>query len=952
MNTTLYVAKSSAVDVRGNPELIYPSISAAVRAANEGDVIEIHPGVYKEAVVLDKKRLTLRASEERGVVITLPDARLLDPDAWERISSSKNVYEQALPDDFASEYIRRHEDGAVDYDIHSINLYVNDYCLEFVQVCGTGLHTNFGTGERTYSEIEKGSLDDSDQRRWTVTSEGKVQVNLGEQRPSFSRITVNNGCHSCVSFEAGYCSLSGVNLQGGHIGFSFKAGYNMVEDCVVKHSYFGARQEGFLEATNNIIRRCSFLNCKEGIFISDNMGVHLIEENLFIGTGQPLFHERSPQSCINEPWGPGTATRYANTHYIVFRHNVIADSTWAGWWPDVNCYGNYYYGNVLTGISNRGLYNEYPVNDTRIYYNAITDCDDGIIQRFSWRTMNLYNYIEGCRDSGISIWGPHIDNGYIYDNVFMKNILKNNRVAFIYSDNRGMSGNLPVSWPGDGELSMTALTRMRSQVMDDNLYAIPENGEFALINGAGFNSPQQLNAVAGFDSRSEVMEDPALESFGLGMYTINIPFSRNSDKSVALVGNPVRDFLHCDLLPLAAEDAPYFWRQGTWDDQREGDHWKTAYGYAYEWPHNNRPVRRLMRTRPGFDPESAMRSYAAGETALPDGPGLYMEMISHIPEQIPAGGSGFWSASLPAVEGMPVRVSFCISAENVNPTDGGRGFVAAVKFTTLEGKVVDVSQLWNEQPANGMGWRGFDACVSVPDGAARLAVFIGMTPCEKDSVIRVGNLYIRCGNRTTKENYLLPDFVRAELVDLDKYYNHELNEDAGGPPSPCMIDDFTREHCYMNTVDLSGLDKGEFNFEGIPVRIDKAVTLRCHRRPPIVYDDGARGVRVGNKVRALAFFTAGDHMAGAQENFRFVVHYSGGGSAELVPVTDDTLMHYRQPFFIPGEVNMQPAVRYGFFKDLSCFIWENPDPGTDVDSFDFLTMDTGNAILISAAAMM
>lgn len=929
---------------------VFATISGAVEKARAGDVITIVPGIYREAVVLGKKGVTLQSSNLAGVVIAPPPGLSLPADKWQRASGCQEVYEQALPEEYLAAFCKTQKGGRQIYRVGALNLFVDDYCYEFVQVCGKGLHFNFGNGERTYTDITIDMLDDSYARRWTITPKGMVQVHMEGVDPSKTIICLKDAQFCGITFTAVECLVKGITIEGGRMGFRFRASRNTVEDCVVRDAYYGARIQGDRDAVNCIVRRCAFLKCKEGVFISDNMGVHIIEENMFIGTGQPLLTQRSPQNCINEPWGPGTAARYADTHYIVFRHNVLADNTWAGWWPDVNCYGNYFYGNIITNIRDRGIYNEYPVNDTRIYYNAITDCDDGIIQRFSWRTMNLYNYLAGNRNSGISIWGPHVDNGYVYDNVFMRNIVIDNGISFMYNDNEGMGGNLPVAWPGDGNITSTALARIRSQFVNENLYGLPGKRGFASINGTRFETPESLGAVTGYNKACGVSSNPALEAYGLGMYTVNIPFSQHPQKPVPVVGNPVRDMLHTDLLPIAAEDAPYFWQQGTWEEQRGGDFWKSAYGYAYEWPHTNRPVRRLMRTRPGFDPESARDTYASGDAELAQGPGLYMELVSHIPGEIPAMGSGFWSPSLPAVEGLPICVSFHAASEGLLPL-GGRGFAMVIKFTSLQGKTIATEALFDREYKGNNPWEKYDKTVIVPKGANRFAIFIAMLPCEKDSIVRVGNIYIHSNKEKYIPRFEMPQFKKATLVDLHAFYNHDLNQDSGGPEGAYPIDGFVRSYCGMGTVDLSGLEKGDFTFKGIPVYVERAVTLQCHRRPPATLARNVRGISIGKSAKALAFFHAGGYMAMAQETFRYVVHYADGSRTEVVPVEEKSMMTYRQPFFVKDASCLLPAVACGHWQKLACLVWVNPHPEKEIHSVDFMTMDTGNAILISMAAL-
>ncbi|GEO05292.1 hypothetical protein AAE02nite_29560 [Adhaeribacter aerolatus] len=72
-DAALAKAQSQADMKGGKPDIIVSaggSIQAAVNAAQPGDIIMIKPGVYKEAILVDKANITLRGSE--GVIIQNP----------------------------------------------------------------------------------------------------------------------------------------------------------------------------------------------------------------------------------------------------------------------------------------------------------------------------------------------------------------------------------------------------------------------------------------------------------------------------------------------------------------------------------------------------------------------------------------------------------------------------------------------------------------------------------------------------------------------------------------------------------------------------------------------------------------------------------------------------------------------------------------------------------------
>lgn len=136
----------------------------------------------------------------------------------------------------------------------------------------------------------------------------------------------------------------------------------------------------------------------------------------------------------------------------------------------MNCYGNYFYGNLVTRINDRGIYNEYPANDSRILYNAITDCQDGIVSRFRWRTHWMYNYLAGNRGNALGMWGPHLDVPYQFDNVIAKNLVTGSPVYWSLQDQQGKAPGLLAGWLGKGKASPSALFRIRSNLSANNLF--------------------------------------------------------------------------------------------------------------------------------------------------------------------------------------------------------------------------------------------------------------------------------------------------------------------------------------------------------------------------------------------------------------------------------------------------------------------------------------------------
>lgn len=930
----------------------FAAISQAANAAKSGDTVLVGDGTYRETLnpIADDVKFIV----DTGCTAVIMPAEGYKPaaDKWKLVDECARVYEQKADMNFLLNH-GKEKDGKFYLDTGSLNMIVDDLCVEYVQVAGIGVNVNFGNGEHTYYPIDKGDLKDNELNRWTVTSSGLIQINLDDRNPADCFIELIDGKFSAVKLDTDGCLVKGFTIKNGYKGFEITGSENTITDCMVYGPYYGATIMDTI-GSYNIIRRNTFRCCKQGVFIADSPGYNIVEENFFIGTGQAMLNIRSPQNNVNEPWGPGTSIRYSSTHYNVFRYNVIADGAWAGWWPDVNCYGSYFYGNLIWNIRDRGIYNEYPVNDSRIYYNSIIGCDSGIIQRFSWRTMNLYNYLDGNRNEGFAIWGPHVDNPYRFDNLFARNIVKGSKKAFVYQDHQGLSGNLPVALSGEGKISASALSRIKSNFIEDNIYGPrAKGGIFADFNGVQYKTLDEFRDKMGLERGSVEKEDPCMEELGLRLFHVRIPYCAKQDEAVPFIGNPLRDFTHSDLLPFAAEDAPYFWFQGDAAVTHGGHWWNGIYGFSYEWPNFHKAVQRFIRFESGANPEQVMK-----EGSLT--PVIWLECVSNIPDQIPVGGSGFWSISMPTVADAEIELSMQIKGKDISPMADSGGPVIFMRFWTLTGEELETTEVLggrngSETLTGTFDWTAFKTKAKAPAGAGRFSVFLGLRPCSKGGTVYFGDIALDTHHAEVCSCDSELAFDKAEPLDISEWYNHDLDADTGAPESPQEVDKFITSYCHLPKIDLFNKPKGYFEAGRIPYIIEKSVTLGCHRRPPVTLPFSADGIKVGKKLKGILFFHAGPPRTAAQENYRYIVQYENGKQVEVVPVEEEVDLNYKQPYFLSGRISqeeLQAAVSCRIGSPYQTFLWSNPCQEVIVSAFDFKSMDAGQAVLLAVTLLL
>lgn len=122
------------------------SIQEAVDAAQHGDVILVHPGVYREAVDASKKTLTILGTSRTKCILTYPNGNYLTPPLEMGSGTLMNMTIHATAQEkdrniFAKAYALH-----TDYDISANNrLYVKnvDFINDDYQTVGIGLRKNF-----------------------------------------------------------------------------------------------------------------------------------------------------------------------------------------------------------------------------------------------------------------------------------------------------------------------------------------------------------------------------------------------------------------------------------------------------------------------------------------------------------------------------------------------------------------------------------------------------------------------------------------------------------------------------------------------------------------------------------------------------------------------------------------------------------------------------------------
>lgn len=904
----------------GTEEHPWKTLSHATTTAKSGDSISVKRGIYREALIPEADNVQYRVFGDDAVVLAPLESKPLGLAAWTCLPKTNHHVFECVPP----------TRGEGKYWDESCILRVDGLAFEFVKV----------TSDPKAKIPRPPYLTQSEVRRWTLLENGNLQINLGGDRPDQHQIELVEKSTGII-MRTKACSVRGFEIQEAGTGIVLSNEGNTAEDCVVRHANRGVDITG----RSNVVRRCAFLRCWQGLSAGDCPGQHIIEENFFLGIGHPDLKMASPQYDLNNPWGPRCGIRFGNINFCVMRHNVLSDVVWAGWWPDVNCYGNYFYGNLIRNGCDRGVYNEYPSNDSRIFYNAISGCEAGITFRFCWHTMTMYNYLSNNSSTGLAFWGPHTDATYLFDNLISRNLVEGSRYCLSIKDDRGVKAGLPTAWESEGEMSPSSRFRMESNQFENNIYRGKPTECFADFNGVKFATLEAFTKATGMERGSCMDDNASLRDLSLECFTVRIPESCNPGEAVPLVGNPIWGGVHADPLPYAGEDNVYFWSQGNADSLDRNP----AFSYSYEWPHFEKPVRRLIRSNPEADPTKPLAPDAE--------PIVWLECIGTLVDRIPKAGSGFWSPSMPTVGGAEIQVSWQMNGSDLKSVGTEGGPVALVRFQTLTGQQIHQELILGQKegdpsaktnsPEGTFAWRRIHACVHAPENAERFSVFLGLRPAS--GTVRYADIRIDTAPDKTTPKETKP--VRSyRPISLYLYSNHSLDTDVGGPKGAEEVDSFVRNYCRLPLLDLTKIKNGTLQSDDIPFKIEKAISLGCFRRPPVTLPLDVNGITIRQKVSRLYFLHAGPIQMGTQEYWRYIVHYEDGQMAEVVPVEKPGHLRFRQAYFTKNE-SVQPAYVTKQIKGIgSCVQWDNPRPESTVKSIDFRSMDAGQAVLLAITA--
>lgn len=352
----------------------FKTIQAGVDVAQPGDTIWVKQGDYEDRVVLNKsataaKPIVLSAWKDDRVRIGYQPRPLPVQGDWLPTPGSKS-YQVKLTRDVPEDFL--------------------------VLLDGKAILTWMQDGPPKDEKVRWASYRKSD-RTLMFNAGGKNPGALGRfeygRRPS--RLTFMS-----IEPPAAWWVVRKLEFSWVGVGVYLCGDNCVVEDCFFTHCYRGGM---FLHGRTDVVRRCSFYRCGNGIHGSGPGVGHILEDNLIVECSLKAEDDILPldiPGCVPEGYGP-TCFK-GNMLSMLFAHNIVSENPGPGWYAD--CPGvqsSRVIGNAFWDNPGGGIYNEAMVNDSVTQGNVF--------------------YRNGIGSSVATRWNV-IDNLFFEGNVFWNNL--------------------------------------------------------------------------------------------------------------------------------------------------------------------------------------------------------------------------------------------------------------------------------------------------------------------------------------------------------------------------------------------------------------------------------------------------------------------------------------------------------------------------------------------------
>ena len=838
----------------------FKTIQAAVAKAEAGDTIWVKAGQYEETVEIRSSGridapITLSAWKDDRVRIGSILRDLPPAPQWRAVEGSKSwsvTLPEALP-----------KDGIVVLDNKPIV-------------------TQF-----------KDTPPDQDKLDWATyrAADQTLMVNVGGYNPAANhRLQLARRSEAIVQREQyGFWHFKKLEVAWVQAGFILCGHGNLLEDCDFHNTF---REGVFLHGRFSTLRRCSFHQCGYGVGASGSGPGNIVEDCLFVESGQDWDEDISHRAMnLEETLGP--TTWKGDAYGQIFRYNVVADCK-GGLWYDGGETGCRVIGNAFwDNRYGNGIYNEYCANDTLLVGNYFLHTS--VVSSWCTRFNVIDNFVEG----GVVVWHNHDVWPLRHSYMLMRgNALIDVPNGYLHHYGRGWGK----SYYADS---------FRNCMVDFNRFRVREGQPWLVDAGKKLHTIEEIRNTYGWEIHGEggiydpQRNDLTPESMGASTVTFRLPWGPRSHLARPMLSDAGIN----GRWPAAPETmhtwgAPsFFWRVADGDYNPN-----TLRSYEPWFPHESRwqPTstagygqgeNRGCRWYIGAEPVNEVIGEIEGEQGIPElsTGNRWLVMTGLTPDKIPPQGVGYWSPALATVEGAKTTVSLRIRARDLVVGDKGSPAIW-LQFTNatgqnrrrafLLGKDDERRVRRPELTRGSYGWTAVRETVTAPEGAVRMALFLGVRPCQGE--LNFDDIEIKTESgpapaaparpAVLPPRLTLERFKETFFVDLAPVANRALADEVDNDGLGGWTD-------QGPSHDMRAFQSGQRKFGGVPFNILPApksvVVLKSTTRHP--GDLPAQvTLPVGRKADTLFFLHAcGWTPQDTTEAFRYVIRYQDGQTETL-----------------------------------------------------------------------
>ena len=479
------------------------TISEAALLAGPGDMVIIHSGIYREAVVIEKdgnpdNPITFQAAAGAGVVMTGAD-RISE---WADVKGDGRIYSTPWPYEFIT-WNRQHTHPDDDYHLligRCEQVFINGYALRQVLERDKLARGTFYVdleGKRLYvwnynnQEIGKRAIVEASVRGSILAVKGDYVTVKGIR----FRYAANRAQHGAVEFSGNHLTVEDCIFEyTNSSGAAFRGEDITVRRCTFQHNGqlgFGASRSHRLRITGCTVRNNNIKGYNRGWEAGGNkiclaLGVVLENSTFVENRGNGIWFDIGNEDCT-------------------VRNCLIAYNEDAGIFYEIS-YGLHAHDNVIVGNGLAGTSGAWGAS-AGISISSSPDC---LVERnLLLANKEGFNFREQMRST------PRIDNRkgepvWNHDHIIRNNVIALNRDAqtwgwFDIGDNR--------HWPAKaGEAAADGLSLEKLELtLRDNLYFAAPGAE--LFNwgvtwkkNTRYRSLEQVREELGLEQGSKSME--------------------------------------------------------------------------------------------------------------------------------------------------------------------------------------------------------------------------------------------------------------------------------------------------------------------------------------------------------------------------------------------------------------------------------------------------------------